>query len=167
MILTATPAPGSTFAGFTGDAVCPSGSITVLADYNCTATFSLIAQPTLTVVLAGAGTGRITSGPAGIDCGVDCSEAYTAGTVVTLTATVSGPDAANTMFAGFSGEGDCSDGAVTLNSDVACMATFDLIPQHSLTVALAGQRHGHRHQQSRPASAAARTAPRPTPPARS
>jgi len=40
----------------------------------------------LTVEKVGAGTGRVTSDPPGIDCGTDCSEAYPYGTEVTLTA---------------------------------------------------------------------------------
>jgi uncharacterized repeat protein (TIGR02543 family) len=48
---------------------------------------------------AGPGTGRVTSAPAGIDCGADCSEAYASGTSVTLTAR---PDYGY-VFAGWSG----------------------------------------------------------------
>ncbi len=40
---------------------------------------------TLTVSRSGAGTGTITSVPAGINCGTDCTQSYTSGTVVTLT----------------------------------------------------------------------------------
>ena len=41
---------------------------------------------TLTVTKAGTGTGTVTSSPAGINCGSDCSESYASGTSVTLTA---------------------------------------------------------------------------------
>jgi hypothetical protein len=54
---------------------------------------------TLTVTTTGTGAGTVTSSPAGIDCGVDCSEAYTTGTVVTLTATPGG----SSTFTGWSG----------------------------------------------------------------
>jgi hypothetical protein len=40
----------------------------------------------LTVSRPGAGNGKVTSSPAGINCGADCSESYTSGTNVTLTA---------------------------------------------------------------------------------
>jgi len=53
----------------------------------------------LFVDLAGPGSGRVTSSPAGIDCGSDCSEAYATGTSVTLTAR---PDYGY-VFAGWSG----------------------------------------------------------------
>ena len=41
----------------------------------------------LTVTLEGAPQGTVTSDPAGIDCGTDCTDTYLSGTVVTLTAT--------------------------------------------------------------------------------
>jgi hypothetical protein len=42
-------------------------------------------QP-LAVLKSGPGQGTVTSSPAGINCGADCTENYTAGTAVTLTA---------------------------------------------------------------------------------
>src|SRR5690242_19428468 len=42
---------------------------------------------TVTIAITGNGTGTITSSPAGIDCGTDCSEAFADGTKITLTAT--------------------------------------------------------------------------------
>jgi subtilisin family serine protease len=44
---------------------------------------------TLTVQKSGTGSGRVTSNPAGIDCGSDCSEPFEDSTYVTLTATAS------------------------------------------------------------------------------
>jgi hypothetical protein len=40
---------------------------------------------TLTVARTGSGAGSVTSSPAGISCGTDCSQTYSSGTVVTLT----------------------------------------------------------------------------------
>ena len=43
--------------------------------------------PQLTVKLSGDAGGTVTSSPAGINCGYDCTESYASGTGVTLTAT--------------------------------------------------------------------------------
>jgi hypothetical protein len=66
--------------------------------------------------------GLVTSTPVGIDCGADCSETYDAGTQVTLRARGS---AADCEFEGWSGDADCSDGAVTMDRDLTCIATFN------------------------------------------
>lgn len=62
---------------------------------------TVIAAPprTLTVSTGGDGSGRVTSNPAGIDCGSDCSEDYLNGTTVTLVAT----PLAGSTFAGWGG----------------------------------------------------------------
>ena len=77
----------------------------------------------LTITKAGSGSGTVTSSPAGIDCGTDCTETYTEGAVVTLSAI---PDAGS-YFAGWTG-GGCSgtnDCTVTMNADTDITATFD------------------------------------------
>lgn len=83
----------------------PSGSTYLLA----------IAKP-------GAGSGTVTSSPAGINCGTDCSEIYAAGTVVTLTASAS----TGSTFSGWSGGGCSGSGTctVTMNSAASVMAAF-------------------------------------------
>jgi hypothetical protein len=91
--------------------------------------FTVLAPVNLTVTKGGTGSGTVTSSPAGIDCGVDCSEAYAGGTVVTLTAT----PAAGSAFVGWSGActgmGACM---VTLTADTAVTATFNLVGLISL-----------------------------------
>ncbi|MBI5664759.1 MAG: S8 family serine peptidase [Nitrospirae bacterium] len=77
---------------------------------------------TLDVSRTGSGAGTVTSSPAGIDCGVDCSQDYMFGTVVSLTAD---PDAGS-VFTGWSGDDDCSDGIVTIDNYKTCTATFNL-----------------------------------------
>ncbi|RLC91129.1 MAG: hypothetical protein DRI77_14175, partial [Chloroflexi bacterium] len=86
-------------------------------------------QFTLAVTKAGTGDGTVTSDPAGINCGADCTETYGKGTVVTLTAT---PDV-DSVFAGWSGHADCADGKVTMDADKTCTATFAL-PVGGVTV---------------------------------
>jgi endo-1,4-beta-D-glucanase Y len=87
--LTPTAATGSTFTGWTG---CTSINgtaclVTVNAAKAVKANFNLLPKYTLTATKTGTGTGTVNSSPAGINCGTDCSEAYTHGTVVTLTPT--------------------------------------------------------------------------------
>ena len=88
-----------------------------------------IAAPrfTLSVGKAGTGTGTVTSSPAGIDCGSDCDEKYSSGTLVTLSAT----PAADATFAGWSGGGCSGTGTcqVTLTSAKSVTATFTLKTQ--------------------------------------
>jgi hypothetical protein len=130
--LTAVADTGSTFAGWSGDADCTDGSVSMTAATTCTATFTLETH-TLTVAKAGTGGGTVTSTPAGIDCGADCSQDYDYGTVVTLGAT---PEVGST-FAGWSGDGDCTDGSVSMTAARNCTATFTL-DTHTLTVSKAG-----------------------------
>jgi hypothetical protein len=75
----------------------------------------------LTAAKIGSGSGTVTSSPAGINCGVDCTESYNENTVVTLTAT----PAVGSSFAGWSGAcvgtGSC---VVTMSSVKSVTATF-------------------------------------------
>ncbi|MBI5756212.1 MAG: SBBP repeat-containing protein, partial [Nitrospirae bacterium] len=134
--LTATPATGSAFAGWSGDADCLDGIVIVDSAKSCTATFNLQTY-TLSVINAGTGSGTVTSSPGGINCGVDCDEAYSYGTSVTLTAT----PATGSLFAGWSGDADCSDGIVTVDSAKSCTATFNL-QTYTLSVSKSGTGSG-------------------------
>ncbi|HEX2251849.1 MAG TPA: OmpA family protein [Thermoanaerobaculia bacterium] len=78
----------------------------------------------LTVETRGDCEGTVTSSPAGVDCGADCSEIYAEGTVVNLTATPA-PDC---VFDGWTGDADCRDGSVTMNGDRFCIANFSDVP---------------------------------------
>lgn len=119
--LTPLQAPGSVFAGWGGDADCGDGVVTMSADRACSATFSLIGTPQFTLTVRLAGSGHVTSSPAGIDCGFDCIEAYQAGAVIAL---VPAP-AAGSDFFGWGGDADCVDGLVTMSADRACVAVFN------------------------------------------
>jgi len=79
----------------------------------------------LTVNKAGTGSGTITSTPAGIDCGADCTESILNDTVITLTAV---PDT-DSQFIGWSG-GGCTTGdcVITMTADTTVTATFDINP---------------------------------------
>lgn len=128
-VVTLTPLPdaGSTFAGWRGDADCSDGQVTMNANKGCQAFF--FATPvtplfTLRVTRAGTGRGTVTSSPGGINCGVDCLEPYPRGTVATLTPT----PAPGSVFAGWRGDADCSDGRVIMNTNKGCAALFTLTP---------------------------------------
>ena len=100
----------------------------------------LIANDDFLLSVAVVGSGHVGSGPAGIDCGdgaSDCEEVYPAETVVDLTPT----PVVDWVFEGWSGDSDCDDGAVTLNGDRDCIATFDL-GQAQLDIEFAGDGFG-------------------------
>jgi hypothetical protein len=111
------------FAGWSGDADCLDGVVGMQGNLNCTATFATQTR-NLTLQVLGSGQGSVISSPSGISCPGDCSGSYELGSVVTLMAT---PAAGSTFF-GFSGAADCSDGIVTVNSNVACVAVFAAEP---------------------------------------
>jgi hypothetical protein len=75
----------------------------------------------LSVGHIGQGTGIITSGDGGISCGSDCTETYSMGTEVALTAT---PDQ-DFVFSGWQGDPDCADGVVVMDISKSCSAVFD------------------------------------------
>jgi hypothetical protein len=138
--LTAAAATGSTFAGWSGG-VCSGTStcsVSMTAARAVTATFTSL-QRTLTVTKAGTGSGTVTSVPAGIACGSDCTENYADGTAVTLTAAA----ATGSTFAGWSG-GVCSGTStcsVSMTAARAVTATFTSL-QRTLTVTKAGTGSG-------------------------
>jgi hypothetical protein len=138
--LTAGPSTGSTFVGWSG-AGC-SGSeacaVNVTGATAVTATFELT-RHTLTVNVVGGGGGTVTSTPAGLSCGSDCSEEFNYGARVTLTATSS----VGSTFAGWSGGGCSGTGAclVTVTAATGVTATFNR-SQHALTIIKAGNGSG-------------------------
>jgi hypothetical protein len=91
----------------------------------------------LSIARAGPGSGTVTSSPTGINCGSDCFQAYDIDTPVTLTGT---PADANSVFDGWSGDTDCTDGQVTMDANLGCTATFSAVRQ--LTITRAGDGSG-------------------------
>jgi hypothetical protein len=93
--LTAVPASGSVFAGWSGGGCTGTGSCTVQINSNMTVTaaFDTSAPPppppsgtfTLNVTkVQNGGTGNVASSPAGIDCGATCTANFASGTSITL-----------------------------------------------------------------------------------
>jgi len=120
--LTAAAAADSTFTGWSG-ACTGTGTCQVTMDQVRAVNAQFELRRALTVTRTGNGTGTVTSSPAGVDCGSDCSETYDANTVVTLTATA----ATGSTFNGWSG-GGCSGTAstcsVTMNAAQSVSAAF-------------------------------------------
>ena len=132
---TQTAMAGSTFLGWSG--ACTGVGACTLSITNATQLSAAFGQSqSLIVTKSGNGTGTVTSDPAGINCGGDCSEVYAPGTVVTLTATPS----ANSVFVGWSSAA-CNDTAgpcvVTVNAATSVDAIFNL-RQFTLTVTKSG-----------------------------
>jgi len=87
-----------------------------------------VVQPQVKVLLAGTGTGTVTSSPAGINCGNTCNATFAPGTNVTLTAA---PGAAS-AFAGWSGaacSGTSTTCAFVVTSAPNVTATFNSTAQ--------------------------------------
>jgi hypothetical protein len=125
--LTASASLGSEFVEWEGCDAEPSATkceVTMDEDIEVIAVFAPEPPPSefgLTVTLAGTGSGTVTSSPVGINCGIDCSDAYAAGTEVTLMAA----PASGSSFAGWSGA--CSGAGackVTMNQARSVTATF-------------------------------------------
>jgi hypothetical protein len=98
--LDARPAVGMQFTGWTGACSGTAGcDLTIAGDSQVGASFAAASQVTVQVQLVGAGTGRVTSSPAGIDCPGACVMAVASGTVVTITPAAE----ASAHFEGFGG----------------------------------------------------------------
>ncbi len=108
--------------GGPGVAVSPDGASVYVTGSNDIAAFARIpVTHTLTVSLAGSGSGAVSDQTGGISCPSTCAHAYTANSPVTLTAT----PASGSTFTGWSGAcsgtGTCQ---VTMSADLAVTATF-------------------------------------------
>ena len=137
--LTAAPASGYAFSGWSGSGIACSGTgsctVSMTAARSVVATFSPVAASSYVLQVNLSGSGSVTSSPAGISCGSDCSETYTSGTSVTLTATpASGYIFSSWSGGGCSGAGSC---AVSMTATRTVNATF--VPStYALTVNITG-----------------------------
>jgi uncharacterized protein YjiK len=120
--LTATPSAGFSFVRWEG-ACTGSGScvVSMTSDRNVRAVFEEIDNSLFTLTVATTGSGQVSSNPAGIDCGADCSEQYQANTNVTLTATAEQGFVFQQWQGACSGSGACS---VSMTGDLSVTAEF-------------------------------------------
>jgi hypothetical protein len=122
--LTADAAGGSSFGGWSGSCSGAGSSchLTVKSNQSVGATFSPStgSNDTLNVSVGGSGNGAVT-GP-GIDCPGDCSQTYSGGTAVTLSAA----PGSGSSFGGWSGgcSGASSSCNLTMTGDASASATF-------------------------------------------
>ncbi|MBI4742682.1 MAG: hypothetical protein HY777_14285 [Betaproteobacteria bacterium] len=150
--LTAAPASGSTFSGWSGGG-CSGAALTCVVTMDAaktvTATFvtTTIAKKTLYVYKLGGGSGAVTSDPDGINCPVaGCTSAnfsFDSGTTVTLTATA----ATDSTFDGWTGAAGCSTATtcvVTMDAAHTVTAKFSgiSVSQFLITVARLGKGSG-------------------------
>ncbi len=126
--------PSGGDVGSTRAYVSPQGDTTLYFDnFGCgqpaaSDVWQIVAQGAiqLTVKVEGDGSGTVTSSPAGINCGSDCTETYDPGTGVTLTATAQG----TSSFAGWGGACTGTSTTCTLKMDASrsVTATFTTRP---------------------------------------
>jgi uncharacterized repeat protein (TIGR02543 family) len=137
--LTAAPTAGHAFVGWSGAGCSGAGSCVVSMDAAKAVTATFDVTHALTVGKADSGGGLVTSSPAGVTCGADCSEPYANGSVVTLTAA---PDGSST-FTGWSGGGCSGTGACTVTMSAATEVTASFArATFTLTAAVAGSGTG-------------------------
>jgi uncharacterized repeat protein (TIGR02543 family) len=114
--LTATPASGYTFSGWSGDLTGTTNpaSITMNANKSVTATFTSTTTTNYTLSTSVTGSGSISLSPSG--------GTYASGTVVTVTATAG----SGATFSGWSGDlsGSTNPTTITMNANKSIGATF-------------------------------------------
>ncbi|MCB1566437.1 MAG: hypothetical protein KDI78_12615 [Xanthomonadales bacterium] len=108
--LTPDVSPGTAFNGWSGDCAGTGNCVLQMSEArNVSASFSSVGHTLNVSKTAG---GNVSSSPAGISCGADCSEIYSPGTEVTLTAN----PAVGWVLQNWTG--DCTGGG-------ACVVTMD------------------------------------------
>jgi len=121
---------GEYFAGLIDEPMVFKKALTteeVAALYNAGPT-GMCSFCDLTVDVSGNGAGTVTSDPAGIDCGPDCSEGYPFHTILTLTASAS----SGSYFAGW--DVDCfacgidQECELVMDSVINCSVNFSISP---------------------------------------
>ena len=127
LTLTASSVDGWQFTNWSGGPCDGSTTDTCLitVDRPVSITATYLTGRTLTVTNGGGG--MVTSDPAGVNCGGDCSESWLEGTVITLTAT---PDDGY-VFDGWTGDvcaGTSQPCQFTLSDDTDVGASFSLDP---------------------------------------
>jgi hypothetical protein len=122
VVLTATPYPGSRFAGWSGGCT-GSGPCELTLGQDTTVTATFVRQHMLTVGHNGSGSGTVSGGLGAINCGSSCGHVYDQGMNMVLTAS----PATGSTFTGWTGggcAGSVSSCTVILSFDTQVTATF-------------------------------------------
>jgi len=121
--LTATPALGYTFTGWSGGLTGTTNPVTITMDGNKTVTATFAVAPARTLTVSVVGSGFVVKSPN--------QSSYPSGTVVTLTAY----PLAGSTFTGWSGDltGSTNPTTITMDVNKVVTATFAPIPSYVLT----------------------------------
>lgn len=117
-----------------GIAIAPDGRVAYVTSPLMAVVLAIGDLQTLTVSKSGTGIGAVTSSPAGIDCGIACIASFDRDTLVTLHAVA----ASGSVFGGWTGSADCSDGVVTMSAAVSCTSIFNALEPPSSAIAAPG-----------------------------
>lgn len=121
--LTATPAMGSRFKGWSGGGCSGEGTcaVTMTADTTVTAEFEEIPKFKLSVSRSGSGSGDVASREGAINCGATCEAEFEEQTTVTLTA----EPRIGSKFVGWSGGGCSGNGVCEVEMTAAGAVTAE------------------------------------------
>lgn len=140
--LTASPSPGSTFTGWSGECTPngPTCQVAMSVAKSIVASFTAINSKTYPVSVTKEGVGAVTSSPLGIDCGEVCHKDFTENTFVTLTAM----PPAGSVFTGWSGacSGSLPVCQLTLGAARKVVATFSPNPPANYPLSVSKQGNG-------------------------
>jgi hypothetical protein len=124
--LVPTPDSGWQFVGW-GGGCSDHGqcSVALRSDTTVWATFQPLSPPpvrfAVKVARVGDGSGKVTSNPAGIDCGSACSAQFDGGTTVVLTAAADAGSTFSSWSGACSGPGTCT---LSVGGDLSAIASF-------------------------------------------
>lgn len=124
--LSETPASNYNFSGWSGGCSGTAGcTVTLTANTTVSASFSQTPAFQLTVGIPTAGSGTVTSSPAGINCPTTCSANFQQNTQITLTQTAATGYSFSGWSGGCTGSSSC---ALTLTANASVTAGFTKNP---------------------------------------
>ena len=136
--LSATPASGMQFSGWTG--ACSgltSCNVSMNGNQTVGASFAVIVTE-FELSVSVQGSGSVSSSPSGINCGNDCLASYASGSSVQLTANAASGFEFTSWQGACNGSGSCN---INMNQNQQVTATFQAvaIETHTLTISVTGQ----------------------------